>query len=413
MLRVGVGGPCLAHQCAGRRFPSGKAGLMEPVEWAGWLGLITGGNMTRLDSLTGLRFVAAFVVLLRHTVPEMFDVPVLSELAAIGPIGVGFFFVLSGFVLTWTWKPAQSKGRFYFNRAARIAPLHVLTTIIAVAMLAFAGNPHWFSSIMSLFLLQAWGTEAWRLGGNGPSWSLSVEAFFYLCFPFLIRPIARLSTRRLFWLIGAAFVAMIVWTALYGLASIKDVPFVTVFSTYTNPVYRLGEFVIGIALAVVVRNGWRVRVSLRSALVVAGVAYCGLAGVNGIIARSGISLGDSNGLPLGVLDLAYLPVTILVIAAAVTSDLAGKPSMVGSPALVRLGDWSFSLYLIQMIAVIPLASLAASWRNEWQGGVLLAATILGCIALSGAMYHWFERPVERALKLRFASRRGLPLMDRL
>lgn len=364
-----------------------------------------GEFVTRLDSLTGLRFVAAFIVLLRHTVPEMFDIPVLSELAAIGPIGVGFFFVLSGFVLTWTWKPMQSKARFYFNRAARIAPLHVMTTIVAVALLAFAGNPQWFSSVMSLLLLQAWGTEAWRAGGNGPSWSLSVEAFFYICFPFLIRPMSTLSIRWAFGLISGLFVTMVVWTGLYGVASMKDVPFVTLFSTYTNPVYRLAEFMMGISLSVAVRNGWRVRVSLRSTLIWAGIAYCGLAGVNSFAARSGLSVGDSNGLPLGVLDLAYLPVTILIIAAAVTSDLTEKPSLIGSPTLVLLGNWSFSLYLIQMICVIPLASLARGWRNEWQGGVLLVITILGCIALSGAMYHWFERPAERALKLRFASRR--------
>ncbi|WP_209742766.1 MULTISPECIES: acyltransferase family protein [Micrococcaceae] len=140
-------------------------------------------RLARLDSLTGLRFFAAFVVLLRHTVPEIFPLPGLSELSAIGPIGVGFFFVLSGFILTWNWNPATGRGVFYGRRAARILPLHALTTVVAAALLIMADTPLWASTILSLFLLQAWFTEGYRLGGNSPSWSLSVEAFFMSCSP--------------------------------------------------------------------------------------------------------------------------------------------------------------------------------------------------------------------------------------
>lgn len=148
---------------------------------------------SRLDSLTGLRFIAAFVVLLRHVVPEIFPLPGLLDISQIGPVGVGFFFILSGFILTWTWDSEQSKTQFYTRRFARIGPLHIFTTVLAAALLIAAGTPHWVSTVFSLLLLQAWGTESLRQGGNGPSWSLSVEAFFYACFPFIIRPISQLS----------------------------------------------------------------------------------------------------------------------------------------------------------------------------------------------------------------------------
>lgn len=355
----------------------------------------------RLDSLTGLRFIAAFAVLLRHTVPEIFPLPGLLELSLIGPIGVGFFFVLSGFVLTWAWNPRQRAGQFYFRRVSRIGPLHVLTTILAVAYLVMQGTPYWFSSFLSLFLLHAWGPESWRLGGNGPSWSLSVEAFFYVCFPFLIRPIARLSNRRCAAIIIGVFVLMIGWTAAYGVGTKLNVPNVTIFSTYTNPAYRLGEFVIGIALALAIKRGWRIKLSIRKAALIAGCGYVALAALNAGLIQAGLDLGGTRGLPLGVLDLIYLPLTVILIASAAGADLRGQRSPFNNRVLVRLGEWSFALYLVQMIAVIPLAGLAKFGAVTWQGAILLLLTMAVTVALSAALFLWFEKPVERALNRRF------------
>lgn len=353
---------------------------------------------TRLDTLTGLRFFAAFAVLLRHAVPDLFPIPGLLQLSLIGPIGVGVFFVLSGFVLTWTWKPGGSIRSFYMRRAGRILPLHVLTTAIAAILLVAAGTPYWVSTILSLFLLQAWFSEPYRVGGNGPSWSLSVEAFFYAVFPFIVRPIARLSSRKCWWLMGSAVAFMVLWTLGYAVATKMGVPSVTAFSSYTNPAYRLGEFVIGCALAVVMRHGWRPKISMLKASTVAVCAYVALAAVNAGVIGSSIHLGDTAGLPLSVLDLAYLPVAVLLIAAGAGADLDGRPSLMRGVWPVRLGEWSFALYLIQMIVIGLAVRLVPEGVVTGEGGMMLVAVVLVCVALSAALFTWVERPAQRIVR---------------
>lgn len=357
-------------------------------------------HRAQMDSLTGLRFFAAFVVLLRHTIPGIFPLPGLLELSAIGPIGVGFFFVLSGFILTWNWKPADRRRSFYMKRAARIVPLHALTTVAAAALLILAGTPFWASTILSLVLLQAWLTEPYRLGGNSPSWSLSVEAFFYALFPFIVRPISRLSIRKSWWVIGAAVTFMLVWTAGYAVATKAGVPFLSAFSGYTNPLYRLGEFVVGAALATAIRQGWRPRLTISTAAWVALAGYVALAGLNALVTRLNIHLGDTPGLPLSVLDLLYLPFTVMLLASAAASDLRGDRSAFMGPAIVRLGKWSFALYLVQAIVITQAVKLVTPGVLSWQGGIVATGVILVSIALSAGLYHWFEMPIERRLRRR-------------
>ncbi|MGN8132646.1 acyltransferase family protein [Paenarthrobacter sp. 22069] len=350
-------------------------------------------RIARLDSLTGLRFFAAFVVLLRHTVPAIFPLPVLAELSLVGPIGVGFFFVLSGFILTWNWKPQASRGHFYGRRAARILPLHVLTTVVAAALLVAAGTPLWASTFLSLFLLQAWFTDSYRLGGNSPSWSLSVEAFFYILFPFIVKPLARMTIRKSWMTIGASGFLMVAWHGAYLVATKSDTPFLSAFSAYTNPVYRLGEFVIGVALATAMRQGWRPRLSVSSAAALALFGYVALAVLNAAVQHS-----SGSGIPLSALDLLYLPLTVLLVACAANSDLGRRKSFFRRPALVRLGEWSFAMYLVQAIVITIAVRLFPFGTVSWQGCLVAFGVIAFSVALSGALFHWFEKPMEGWLK---------------
>ena len=77
-------------------------------------------NVARLDSLTGLRFAAALAVFAHHItmlLPETGFRHIESTLR-VGPTGVSFFFVLSGFVLLWSRRDGDTSGAFLQRRIA-------------------------------------------------------------------------------------------------------------------------------------------------------------------------------------------------------------------------------------------------------------------------------------------------------
>ncbi len=87
-----------------------------------------GRNRVGLRSLTSLRYFAALAVLLTHVNPYFLSNRWQQVALSYGYIGVSFFFLLSGFVLTWSCAE-QPARRFWWNRFARIWPLQALMMI--------------------------------------------------------------------------------------------------------------------------------------------------------------------------------------------------------------------------------------------------------------------------------------------
>ena len=94
-----------------------------------------------LHTLTALRWPAAFAVFAFHVAPFFLGTSLQTPivyLTSAGPAGVSFFFVLSGFVLTWSRRTGDRRRDFYRRRFARIYPLHLVTWGAAGALLVGA-----------------------------------------------------------------------------------------------------------------------------------------------------------------------------------------------------------------------------------------------------------------------------------
>lgn len=152
----------------------------------------------RLDSLTGVRAFAALMVFGYHAIHYLPG----GELAFFGAgmTGVSLFYILSGFVLAWVYRPSDNPGLFYRRRFARIYPAYIVAVLIAIAV-AVATRGFSTVDLAAFTLLQSWWPNpAVYYAASPVFWSLSCEAFFYLVFPLVSGHFARASARVLWML---------------------------------------------------------------------------------------------------------------------------------------------------------------------------------------------------------------------
>lgn len=330
-----------------------------------------------LRSLTSLRFFAAAMVVLYHAgIQSSPDLIQPYALLSFGHLGVAFFFVLSGFVLVWSARDGDRAMPFYRRRFARVWPLHALTFSLAVG-LGVAGlidnrGPAW-SAPVNLALLQAWATDGEVLYGyNSVSWSLSAEAFFYLLFPVLlllarrVGPVATVGA-------GAA------WLVVAGVAADA-----IGYGVHALPLYRVGEFVFGMGLALLVHRGVP-RISPAIAVGSLVASYGALIVLNrltagDLLARAWIAV------------ILVLPGIALVLLAFARRDMDGGEGALTHPLLVRLGAWSFALYMVHELVLRVARPVMLD--HLWTVPLAIVVSVL----LSGLLFEWFERPVERRLR---------------
>ena len=164
----------------------------------------------RLDQITFLRFVAALGIVMFHGGRTLPSLAWGMSLWSIANTAVSFFFFLSGFILTFVYseRGIDDRRSFYVARAGRIVPLYLLALFVAIVYVALRKEPLLLDEILlSTVLLQSW-VPGYSQVLNTPGWSLSVEVFFYLCFPFILPPLLRIrSTTKL----AVLFVAL--WAA--------------------------------------------------------------------------------------------------------------------------------------------------------------------------------------------------------
>lgn len=352
---------------------------------------------TRLPSLTAARFFAAFFVLAFHSDGYLGVARFAAPLARIGYTGVGFFFVLSGFVLTWGTSRDLPARRFYRRRFARIWPL------LAVALLVMLGVDQWVGGtplstqlprlVVALLALQAWVPHAeWYFGISGVTWSLSTEAFFYAITPRLIRE--RIPAPL------PLAVALLVVALPLQVAATRILPGnVEQWATYIVPLALLPCFLSGHLAARALREGSAPRVPWW---VVAAVGVVCTAVAVGLVDHFYSTPSDGPFFFMGGIVTLMSPAYLLLIVWLAQRDIEDRLTL-GSRPLVRLGEWSFALYLFHPAVLIVSGKLGILSATHPHFAVTLAVW-LAAIAVSGIAYHVVERPLEDRLRDRRPTR---------
>jgi peptidoglycan/LPS O-acetylase OafA/YrhL len=316
----------------------------------------------RVASLTGIRAVAALLVMATHAAyttgkyPQGYVGLVYSRME----IGVPIFFVLSGFLLFRPWVEAAASGgpppsvrRYAWHRVRRIMPAYVVTVVAAYLVYHFrtAGpNPGhtWEGLFRNLTLTQIYTDNylySYLHQGLTQMWSLAVEVAFYVVLPLLAWLLLVVLCRRT-WRPG------LLMTVLVGLAVISPLWLILVHSTdwlpggarLWLPTY-LTWFIGGMMLAALQPMG--VRAYAMACVPLALVCY--------FIVATPIA-GAPTTSPAELREALAKVVFYAVIAALVVAPLAlgnrgWYANFLASRPMVFLGEISYEIFLIHLITM--------------------------------------------------------------
>lgn len=173
----------------------------------------------QLPALTGVRTLLAVNIMFFHFTPP--HMGPLYPLIDNSYVFVGFFILLSGFILAYNYadRPNLNARDFWRARFARLYPIYLLSLVLFAGMLgaewhARSHGQFLAGIILSPLLLQGWNpwlATFW----NTVAWTLSCEAAFYFAFPWLIRLPWPKTAGRLVALLLAVWAIGLVPHALY------------------------------------------------------------------------------------------------------------------------------------------------------------------------------------------------------
>jgi peptidoglycan/LPS O-acetylase OafA/YrhL len=332
--------------------------------------------------LDGLRALAVVLILVFHRFGTIFPG---------GFIGVDVFFVLSGYLITGILLAEIARtgrvslARFYWRRALRLLPaLFVVCTITGIATLIFPQIQERSATQLGIvaavtYTASPLAATGHDLGAFTPTWSLSVEEYFYLGWPMLLLLLTRFGRRGLEIAIGS----LTLIAALYSVAAWHLLHFSEIRMAYA-PDTRFVQLLIGCCLATAVARA-RLRLSWPPAF----AAMCGLAAF--VLMSSGLSPSFYFGGGSLLVALAAL----CVILHLVSEPHTWLSRLLSTGPATWIGKRSYGIYLwnLPIVAMVNLVELPYAVQSSLKVVLSFAIPALSFVVV--------EKPLLK-MKARFA-----------
>lgn len=254
--------------------------------------------------------------------------------------GVTFFFMLSGFLVTYR---SSSLGKqFYSRRLGRIFPLHWLVLIAMIVLnVVFMHKFHYGWDLpLHIALLQSWVPQpAVIYNYSIHAWFLSSLVFCVCLTPLLVKFLNKLSNKAR-WIVIFSVCAIVILINLIICDDLNDY-------FYVFPITRLVDYTLGTVLGLTLRDHNNSRqISIARAT--------GIEVVTLIIFAAFIAMhasGNAWAHKLGNSPLWWVPMTLLITSC---TFLNGNEGLIGKllrlKPLLWLGTISFEIYLLQKFA---------------------------------------------------------------
>lgn len=328
-----------------------------------------------IQTIQLLRFIAALMVMVTHTTFYISS-RLTGDLSLwdTGAQGVQIFFVISGFVMILTSRSligAEGGARYFIiSRIIRIAPLYWALNILKIGQialipaLAFA-NPSVSNIIFSMLFVPSRNASGAIETFYGVGWTLNFEMFFYTIFA-----IALLFRFRIISVVGVFLIAC----AALSLIRTEEWPAVTYLF---RPIVL--NFLWGMILAELIYKGAHIPPLISICMVAIGTYI--------VFAMPDINMFEIQN--------ALLVAGVIFLEPYIGHKIP-KFFIFG-------GDASYSLYLVHpMVGVLVAVLLSKLGMNSIPLAFCLIIT--ACMVVSAVVYQYFERPVTRYLRNRFAKR---------
>jgi peptidoglycan/LPS O-acetylase OafA/YrhL len=335
-----------------------------------------------LHPLTGIRFFAAAWVMAFHfgaafTARVHMPHPITVFLEH-GEFGVALFFMLSGFILYYTYQGnLQTSGdvyKFFVARVARLYPVYLLAIVIAIPLHERLPNQ---VELLIFPMLQSWVPPVSGIGYAWiiQAWTLSVEAFFYLCFPILLLGFRRSLSSHFLWILAA--ILLVVNVVLRTPTYHPLAPDMWLTRHIILPVLCLPEFLLGMVLGALFmqKRSFNPDSTSEDWLTFAGIVPCC------VLIAAGVGSYLSS--------LAAL----LCFGWAIYRLADGRgwlTNFLSSKGMLLLGGASFSIYLLQ--SLIRDSAHRLLLRSHPGLDAVLSPFIL--ITLSCLIFLFYEEPMR-------------------
>lgn len=364
----------------------------------------------KLGALTALRFFAAFLVVVGHVRNDFLPLNDFPENLIFNQ-AVTFFFVLSGFILTYVYPQLpdfKSTKEFLVKRVARLWPLHVSAffldkALVMPALVTVSGTaPKFLVALTNILMVHAWVPFAqFFFSYNAPSWSISAEFFFYLCFPTLL-----ILLRKNFWLpLGLSFLIVCCFIAVCNYFHLTEdaAGWNMEGLLYINPAVRIFEFITGMMTATLftrIRTGVQGAMTSNLKTVLTGTALELMAfalAIDCMFSTVPVSdaavpfIGEAGAFWLKNSIVPLLSFNTLILVTAFGRGLVSK--LLALPPMVLLGDISYAVYLIHY----PLLMYRRCYLPQENTIYSLAAFIILLLIVSHLLFVIVERPIRHLI----------------
>jgi peptidoglycan/LPS O-acetylase OafA/YrhL len=344
----------------------------------------------RIEQLTFTRFIAAISIVIFHYGSNSFPFNnhYVQFIFKQANVGVSYFFILSGFVMIIAYNkgPKINYLNYLKNRFARIYPIYFIAIVLILILSILAKKIDFEGLFLNLFMLQAWIPEK-ALSFNFPGWSLSVELFFYVLFPFLFNSIySKIRfTKLIYPIIIIWLFSQILFFLLLNHSYFKEFPLSSKDLSYF-PLMHLNEFLIGNLAGIYFINkktkpqNFDIQITVIILTIIVALKYP-------------IGLNFHNGL----LAIFFIPLIILI-----ASNNGNLTTFSNHKTCIFLGEISFGIYILQN----PVWQWISDYRLEKylhidkveNSTLSFFVRLFVLILFSSLSYLYLETPIRNRIK---------------